>query len=280
MPVIHQGTAYWVADAHAHIYPEKIAEKATASVGSFYGIPMTYVGLPSVLAHTGAAAGVDRFLVCSVATKVEQVRAINRFIQEACQEYPQFVGLAAWHPDVADIESELDDIQARGLKGIKLHPDFQEFRIDSSDMLPFYRAVHRRGLPILFHTGDSRKDFSSPKRLARVLDQLPELVCVAAHLGGYTEWDTARECLKGPNLYVDVSSSLGFLTREEALRSIHWFGTDRVMFGTDFPMWDVKTELERFFQLGLTETENQAVLYNNFVRLYGLEGEAEGKVYG
>ena len=35
MPVQHQGVTYRAADAHAHIYPGKIAEKATASVGDF-----------------------------------------------------------------------------------------------------------------------------------------------------------------------------------------------------------------------------------------------------
>ena len=276
LPVIHNGVAYPAADAHAHIYPEKIAEKATASVGSFYGLHMHQVGLPGVLAQAGAAAGLDRFLVCSVATKVEQVRAINGFIQDACRAYPQFVGLAAWHPDVADVEGELDDIQCRGLKGIKLHPDFQEFQIDDPKLLPFYRAAQRRGLPVLFHTGDKRKDFSSPRRLARVLEKLPELVCTAAHLGGWSEWDAARECLQAPHVYVDTSSSLEFISREKALESIAHFGVDRVMFGTDFPMWEAKAELENFFGLGLTQEENRAILYGNFARLYGLDGEAHG----
>lgn len=274
--VKHNGTAYRVADAHAHIYPEKIAEKATASVGDFYGLTMHNVGLPRVLAENGGTAGVDRFLVCSVATKVEQVRSINGFIQQICQEYPQFVGLAALHPDVADIEGELDDIVGKGLKGIKLHPDFQEFQIDDPKLLPLYRAAQRRGLPILFHTGDYRKDFSSPVRLARVLDKLPELVCTAAHLGGWSEWEAARTCLQAPGVYVDTSSSLGFISREEVLESIAHFGVDRVMFGTDFPMWEADKELERFFGLGLTEEENRAILYENFARLYGLDGEAHG----
>lgn len=273
MPVIHNGQPYLAADAHAHIYPEKIAEKATASVGNFYGIPMEHTGLPQVLAQSGGEAGIDRFLVCSVATKVEQVRSINAFIQEACAQYPQFVGLAAWHPDIADPAAELDDIHNRGLKGIKLHPDFQEFAIDDPKMLPFYRAAQERGLPILFHTGDKRKHFSSPLQLARVLDKLPELTCVAAHLGGYTQWREARQCLAGANLYVDTSSSLGFLSREEALESIAHFGVNHVMFGTDFPMWRAKTELEAFFALGLSREENQAVLYRNFARLFGLDGE-------
>lgn len=272
MPVIHNGAEYRAADAHAHIYPEKIAEKATASVGDFYALKMDNVGLPSVLAEQGGGAGIDRFAVCSVATKVEQVRSINRFIEGACREYPQFVGLAAWHPDIEDVEGELDDIEGRGLRGIKLHPDFQEFRIDDPKMLPFYWAAHRRGLPILFHTGDKRKDFSSPRRLARLLDKLPELTCIAAHLGGYTEWEAARECLKVPNVYVDTSSSLAFISKEEALESIAHFGTDRVMFGTDFPMWRAKDELERFFGLGLTAEENRAILYDNFARLFKADG--------
>ncbi len=266
----HNGKVYPAADAHAHIYPQKIAEKATASVGAFYDLKMDNVGLPEVLLKEGRAAGIDRFAVCSVATRVEQVRSINAFIEGECRKHPEFVGLAAWHQDIEDIEGELEDIIGRGLRGIKLHPDFQEFQIDDPKLMPFYRAAHRRGLPILFHTGDRRKDFSSPRRLARLLDKLPELTCIAAHLGGYTEWDAARECLEGPNVYVDTSSSLMFISRDEALRSIEHFGTDKVMFGTDFPMWRAGEELERFFGLGLTEEENRMILYGNFARLYGL----------
>ena len=103
MSVFHNGVTYRAADAHAHIYPGKIAEKATGSVGEFYHIPMQNVGLPHVLAQRGAQAGIDRFLVCSVATKVEQVRSINQFIEDKCRKYPQFTGLAAWHQDVSDI---------------------------------------------------------------------------------------------------------------------------------------------------------------------------------
>ena len=145
MSVFHNGVTYRAADAHAHIYPGKIAEKATGSVGEFYHIPMQNVGLPHILAQRGEEAGIDRFLVCSVATKVEQVRSINQFIQEKCQKYPQFIGLAAWHQDVADIQGEMDDIQRRGLRGIKLHPDFQRFYIDDERMLPVYEEAHRRG---------------------------------------------------------------------------------------------------------------------------------------
>ena len=271
MPVQHNGVTYRAADAHAHIYPGKIAEKATASVGDFYHIPMQNVGLPHVLAQRGGEAGIDRFLVCSVATKVEQVRSINQFIQEKCEKYPQFIGLGAWHQDITDISGEIDDIQARGLRGIKLHPDFQEFMIDDPKMLDVYKEAHRRGLPVLFHTGDSRTEFSSPHRLMNVIDKLSDFTCIAAHLGGYSEWEEARRELSGTNVYIDTSSSLFKISPEEAKENIAHFGVDHTMFGTDFPMWDPKEELERFFALGFSQEENQAMLYDNFARLFQLD---------
>ena len=75
-------------------------------------------------------------------------------------------------------------------------------------MLPVYEEAHRRGLPILFHTGDSRTDFSTPRRLMNVVEKIPEFTCIAAHLGGYSEWEDARRELSGTNVYIDTSSSL------------------------------------------------------------------------
>lgn len=271
MSVIHEGVTYQVADAHAHIYPGKIAEKATASVGSFYDIPMQNVGLPHVLSERGKDAGIQRFLVSSVATKVEQVNSINEFIREKCEKYPEFLGLAAWHQDVADIAAVMDDIQKKGLVGIKLHPDFQRFYIDDPKMMPVYEEAHRRHLPVLFHTGDNRTDFSSPRRLMNVVERIPEFTCIAAHLGGYSEWGDARHDLQGTNVYIDTSSSLFSISPEDARKNIAHFGVEHTMFGTDFPMWQPAEELERFFALGYSPEENKKMLYDNFASLFHLD---------
>ena len=245
--VKHNGVLYRAADAHAHIYPGKIAEKATENVGRFYDLPMAEVGLPHVLNEEGTAVGFDKFLVCSVATKVEQVGSINRFIAAKCEKYPKFVGLGAWHRDVEE-----------------------GFAIDDEKMLPVYKACMARDLPILFHMGDARSELSAPKKLANVLEKLPELKCIAAHLGGYQRWDEAKACLKGANVWVDTSSSLFVLNPDEARRSIEHFGMDKVMFGTDFPMWTHEKELERFFALAYGEEENRKMLYDNFEKLFKL----------
>ena len=265
---------YRIADTHAHVYPPKIAAKATAAVGEFYGIPMANrEGTSDVLLSQGAKIGVERYLVCSVATTVQQVEPISRFIAGECAAHPQFLGLGAYHVDVQDHEALLDQVEELGLKGLKIHPDFQRFDIDDPRMIPVYQSLVERDLVILIHMGDARYDYSAPRRLAAVLEQVPDLTVLAAHLGGHQAWDQAVEALQGAgaNLYFDECSSLAFLEPEKARDIILRFGTDRVLFGVDFPMWDHAEELERFLALGLDEEANQDVLYNNFARLFRLE---------
>lgn len=267
MTKIYRGHPLIIHDAHTHIYPAKIAEKASASVGSFYGIPVQQAGFPHALVESGDKIGVSRYLVCSVATKPEQVASINHFIHEQCLEYPQFIGFAALHPQQTDWEAEVERILELGLCGVKLHPDFQAFNIDDEHMLPVYRKLAACGLPVLFHMGDDRYDFSSPERLWRVMQAVPDLLCLAAHFGGYQRWSEAARYLLDGNVFFDTSSSLWRLSGDEAVGLIHHFGADRLMFGTDFPMWNHEDELERFLALGLTDEENDLILHQNFERI-------------
>ncbi len=274
MSLNYNGVTYRVADAHAHIYPDKIAEKATASVGTFYNVEMeNRVGTTAHLLENGSAYGVEKYLVSSVATKLEQVRSISTFLAGECEKHPEFIGLGAWHEDVTDIAGEFDNIEALGLRGIKLHPDFQKFNIDDEKMLPVYAEAAKRGLVVLFHMGDYRTEYSKPIRLVNVLNRIPNLHCIGAHLGGYTDWEEGQHVLAGrdwPNFYVDCSSSFGFLGPEKAAEYIRGFGTQRVMFGTDFPMWKTGRELEQFFAMGFSEAENRAMLWDNFANLFSL----------
>ena len=152
-----------------------------------------------------------------------------------------------------------------GLKGIKLHPDFQHFNIDAPEAFPIYEAAEGR-LPILIHMGDGRYEYSRPCRLLNVVKQFPKLVVIAAHLGGYQRWDEA-EALSGylgnPNIYIDTCSSIQFIPKERSVKIIRSHGVDNVFWGTDFPMWDHEKELNRFLGLGLTEEEKEKILWKN-----------------
>ena len=257
---------YRIIDAHCHIYPQKIAAKAVNAIGNFYGIKMSEDGTADSLIREGEAIGVEKYVVHSTATTVHQVRSINEYIYGEMNAHKEFIGFMTLHNEMTDeaIEEEVALAISRGMKGVKLHPDFQKFNIDDAENI--YRATAGK-LPVLLHMGDKRYDFSSPERLRKMAEKYPEQVFIGAHFGGYSVWDKV-ECLKDlPNVYFDTSSSLFFLDKAKASELIHRFGHKRYFFGTDFPMWRADEELKRFLALDLTEEEREDILYNNAAAL-------------
>ena len=156
-----------IIDAHAHIFPEKIAEKAAAGISGFYdNMPVAYNGMLKTLLAEGEAAGVSRFVVQSVATVPEQVPSINSFIAASVCAYPdKLIGFGALHPDYPDIAGETERIISLGLKGIKLHSDFQRFNIDDERAFPIYEAAEGRLPPS--SEGKSLPSFSPKPKLLR-----------------------------------------------------------------------------------------------------------------
>lgn len=255
-----------IVDLHSHIYPDKIAEKAVKAIGNFYDLPMEGKGTMNDMLLSGKKAGIKYFLVSSAATTPNQVTAINNFIVSLSAPDYQLFRFGTIHPGFENPTTEIKRIKSLGIQGIKLHPDFQEFNIDDPSMYPIYELLEG-DLPVLFHIGDPHKDYSNPARLARVLDMFPGLTAIAAHLGGYQQWDEAGNVLIGRNIYIDTSSSLMFLRPEQAVRIIREHGTDKVLFGSDYPMWSHGLELQRFLSLGLSCEENKKILSANALDL-------------
>lgn len=259
---------YRIFDVHAHIFPDNIAEKAVANIGRYYGIDMWGNGTVDTLLESGRQIGVNRYLVHSSATHAGQVKAINDYIAGVVKSHSNLIGFGTLHFSLDDLEAEVERITALGLKGIKLHPEFQQFVIDDPSMMPVYKAISGK-LPLLIHMGDQNQDSSSPIRLARVLDRFPDLVVIAAHFGGYRMWEDSRKYLFGRNLFMDTSSSLAFLEPAAAVDMIRSHGAEKFMFGSDYPMWGHRDELDRFLRLDLSEAEREDILYNNAAKLFG-----------
>ena len=274
---------YRIFDAHCHIYPEAIARKAVEGIDRFYGnLPFRpFDGTTGTLLRIGRDAGISHFVVHSVATAPRQVSSINRFIaSEVAASDGAFTGLGTLHPDSEHPEQDFGELVSLGLKGVKLHPDFQRFEADSAKAMRVYGLCAEAGLPVLVHTGDHRFDYSNPNRIVNVLQAFPKLKFVGAHFGGWSVWDDAVRMLSCfDNIMVDTSSTFYALGRERAKALIRAWGADRVMFGADYPMWNPKPDIDCLLEMGLAEDEYRRVFWDNAADVFGL-GEGSSPAAG
>lgn len=261
-----------IIDTHCHVYPDSIAAHAAEAIGKFYDFPIAADGRVETMLRLGAQAGVCHHVVCSVATTPHQVASVNRFIHATATAQPsRITGLGALHPDSSDQQADVEHILSLGLKGVKLHPDFQQVALDDPRYLTMFELCQGR-LPILCHLGDYRYDLSNPVRVRRVLKSFPKLRFIGAHFGGWTLWKEAAEVLHDcDNLLVDSSSSLFALTPEEGAALVRIYGAERVLFGVDYPMWNPSDELERFMRMPIGDEEREKILFKNAAALYGIE---------
>ncbi|MDO4547815.1 MAG: amidohydrolase family protein [Clostridia bacterium] len=261
-----------IIDTHTHIFPDPIAVKATEATSGFYGIPMEAEGSLARLLRLENEAGVDMCVVCSAATTSKQTQSVNDYIASTVAEHCDFLrGLGAMHQDYPDKADEVKRIKSLGLRGIKIHPDIQRVAINDRRFFAMYEAMQEMGLTLLAHTGDTRYTNSNPEQVLDVLDNFPRLSFVGAHFGCWSNWDEGSRALcRRDNISVDCSSSLYALEPSLARDILRRYGADRVMFGSDFPMWTPAEELGRLDKLRLTGDEKDKVLYKTAKRVYGI----------
>ena len=256
------------------MYPDKIALKAAQTIGHFYNAPVRHSGTIAELLEENNKVGISKCIIHSVATTIHQVYSINEFINSQMKEHKEFIGFMTLHPDMEEEEmkKEVDKCIALGFKGVKLHPDCQNFYIDEERAQKIYRVVEGR-LPILMHMGDPRYDFSSIVRLISVLNSHKDLQVIAAHMGGYTRWGEVGlyHAAKYNNFHFDTTSSFGFMGKDQATLLIKEFGAEKFFFGSDYPMWKADEELELFNRLNLSDSEKELILAKNVKNFLNLD---------
>ena len=248
-------------DFHTHIYPDAIASKAADNIREFYGFGEKAMdGTAKTLLQRGNTAGVHRFVILPVAVRPDRTRHINEFILSQVAAEPSFFGFGTVHAGQENLMDEVDFILEKGLRGVKMHPDFQLFNIDDARLFPMYEQLQGK-LPIVFHVGDNRYDYSHPKRVRRILELFPHLQVIAAHFGSYAIYREAYDLLKDTDCFFDVSSSLMFMGEGVAEGYINSYGAERFVYGSDFPMWDPVVEMERFMKLKLSDRQFEQIAH-------------------
>jgi len=263
-------------DFHTHAFPDQLAPKALPVLAAKVGYAPFGIGTVSDLIDKMDQDGIGISVVCNIATNPRQQSNVNNFAIETMKKHGnRLICLGSVHPDSENITEELTRLKNAGLPGIKIHPDYMETTIDSPKFDPIFDLCTDLGLFIITHAGfdvySPHKVHANPDMILRRLQRNPEIRLICAHFGGNMMWDEVEEKLCGKNLWIDTSMGvLEGLTEEQARRIIERHGTDKVLFGTDFPWCSAKTTVSYINSLGLSEEAKEKIFRRNAEKLLGL----------
>jgi len=244
-----------IIDFHTHAFPDHLAARAMAALQDGCDVSAVRDGRVDSLLRSMDKAGIEKSVICSIATRPKQFRPILDWSLEAASD--RLVMLPSVHPASVNVLDELRIIKEEGFKGIKVHPYYQSFKLDDACMLPVYEKLSELGLMIVSHTGYDiafpRYTCADPARVAWVVEQYPQLKFVATHFGGWDDWDHVEEYLIGKKVYIETSFSLFYLDNERVKRMAQSHLADRIFFGTDSPWRDQGRDLELWQSLDLQD---------------------------
>jgi uncharacterized protein len=257
-----------VIDIHTHAWPEKISAKARESLESYYTVKCAGDPTVATLRSFMDINGIDVSVICAVASRPEQVVSINNWLFSIND--PRIKVFASLHPEFAGWKDELKRIKDNA-GGIKFQPSFQSFFADDESVFEIYAAIEKAGLPVLFHSGDELAPQmvirATPQRLLNVHKKFPGIPMIAAHLGGFRQWDEVKEKLIGTDIYLDTSASFGFISDPDVRYILKNHRQDRILFGTDFPFFNQKKDIDYIAGLDITDAQKEMILWANAAAL-------------
>ena len=281
-----------IVDIHTHTFPDKIAARTVDKLQSMSHTHPFADGTVQALRDAMAAAGIDYSVVVPVATNARQVPHVNDASIALNEQGDGVLSFGCMHPDFDGWKMELSRLAENGLKGIKLHPVYQEANFDDPRFLRILDRCAEVGLLVLTHAGrdvgfPDAADYVSPQRIASAMRQTGGVTLICAHMGGWRQWDEVERLLPETGVYIDTSFSLGAMTsngdgyystpeslqllgEEQFVRLVRAFGAERVLFGTDSPWGEQAESLRRLRALPLTDEELAAILGGNAQTLLGL----------
>lgn len=261
-----------IIDFHSHMFPDRLAAGAIASLSEKAHIPAYTDGTAADTARIMSQAGVSRYVALNIAVSERQQHSVNDFA--IASDGGSVVAFGSVHPFSPAAACELERLKEHGIRGVKFHNEYQNFFVDDAAAYPVYEKCAELGFLMTFHggvdLGFAPPVKATPERFARVCRDLGYDKMIFAHMGGYQMPEQALEYLAGTRCYIDTSFSAGGkLVPEQAVRLIRAFTADRVLFGSDCP-WENPADSVAFIEsLPLSAEEKHRIFCTNALKLLG-----------
>ena len=281
-----------IIDMHTHIFPDKIAAATIDKLSNVSHTPAFTDGTLSGLQKSMDAAQINLSVVLPVATNSKQVEKINSSSAALNEKFSGagIISLGCIHPDFTNYRAELSRVKNYGLKGIKIHPVYQDTNLNDTKYMRIIDRAAELDLIVVTHAG---LDIGfpgvvkcSPQMIKNVVDEVGEFKFVLAHMGGWKNWDDVLKILGGAKVYLDTSFSTGeiiprrdfnwaaedlkLLDAAQFMEFVKTFGAEKILFGTDSPWTSPKTSIDFIKNLPLADDDKNKILGLNAKKLLSL----------
>lgn len=276
-----------IIDIHTHLFPDILAKKALERLvqnlrdyDTNYDPSAPYTdATANGLRASAENAGIDICVVMPIATSPRPSATLNDFAIKV-NSMPKFCSFGSIHPKSPDALHELERINKLGIRGIKLHPEYQGCYVDGAETVAVVQHAAKLGMWVLFHAGADAgmppPVHGTPEHFVRLREAAPDAKIILAHMGAYRLWSQAAHLYSGMDFYADTSFSIDVHPEEQDIFAelIRILGTDHVMFGTDSPWACQITALKKtkafLLKYGFSDTESSDILGGNAVRILNL----------
>lgn len=227
------------------------------------------------VARRGLGCGIEITVVSAIHGLIPYRGDAVRGNEEAAKAAEALPAIRFWSivdPRVPESYEQTDCLlEHPGCAGIKIHPHAHAYEIREHGPAIFAFAAERNAL-VLTHSGDVG---SYPEDFVPFVDSFSNMNLILAHLGNSDDGSVSRqieaiERARNGNLYVDTSSARSMFSGliEWAVERI---GYDRILFGTDTPLYWAGAQKGRIETAEIDETAKRAILYDNAAALLGIE---------
>ena len=261
-----------IIDFHTHMFPDKLAEKTISHLSELSGYKPYSNATESGNVAVMDKHGIDISVVCNIATNAKQTENVNKFAVHVNQN-DRLISFGSVHPD-CDYIYFLDMLKENGIKGIKLHPDYQGFFIDDAKMSKIYEEILKRDFVLIFHTGYDdgigEPIHAAPERIKNIMSMFRGEKVVLAHMGSFKMYERVCENLLGEDVFFDTSCSEAYIPQEKFEEMIKEHSPEKILFGTDLPWTNPEWGLECVNKLNISNEDKSKILGENAVKLLRL----------
>lgn len=260
-----------IIDAHTHVWPDALAEKALTA-NRLPGLSPIGDGKAGTLASGMAERGIGHSVALGVAGAGRHVDRTNEFV--ASLDRGTFTPFGSVHVDLP-VEENLASLRRHGIHGVKVHPLFQGYGLRHERLWELFEAFGDE-IGVIVHVGAGGSgvvnDLSTPRMLREIVRAFPSLRLVACHFGGYHMLTEAEDELWDLDVVLETSwpPSVAHVDPSTVRRLISRHGTDRIVFGSDWPMTDPASEIDAIRALDLGDDAESAILGGNLRRVLRL----------